>query len=261
MYQCCQMEKLEQLVATILLSFPKFLIDPASSFLIHSIESEKTSARLVFLTTYSINLSMASTSQDNTRGSSELLRNAQFSQSSTNAGSDDMTAPSVAQMLNNAASLHPLAAQNSQDLDYLILDDGKLSDIEGGQSVLPSRGWGDELCYGTGTTYLAGELAIDWVIQYQRYTTDAVCTASRPYCWRTLGIERRTCTIQATGHKSDLEQHFEPSSVSSSSIHILIITYSSTVSRTCSCSSSYSGCGCSSASFNCSSLVSKNCRS
>lgn len=67
-----------------------------------------------------------------------------------------MTAPSVAQLLNNAASLHPLAAQQSQDLDYLVLDDGKLSDIEGGQSVLPSRGWGDELCYGTGTTYLAG---------------------------------------------------------------------------------------------------------
>lgn len=68
-----------------------------------------------------------------------------------------MTAPSVAQMLSNAASLHPLAVQNSQDLDYLVLDDGKLSDIEGGQSVLPSRGWGDELCYGTGTTYVAGE--------------------------------------------------------------------------------------------------------
>lgn len=96
--------------------------------------------------------------QDNSRGSSELLRNAQFSQSSSsNAGSDDMTAPSVAQMLNNAASLHPMAVQNSHDLDYLVLDDGKLSDIEGGQSVLPSRGWGDELCYGTGTTYLGGE--------------------------------------------------------------------------------------------------------
>lgn len=99
---------------------------------------------------------MASTSRDSSRGSSELLRDAQFSQSTLNAGSDDMTAPSVAQMLNNAASLHPLAAQSSQDLDYLVLDDGKLSDIEGGQSVLPSRGWGDELCYGTGTTYVAG---------------------------------------------------------------------------------------------------------
>lgn len=102
-------------------------------------------------------LKMASSShQDSSsHNSSDLLRNARFSQYS--GSNDELTAPSSAQLLSSAASLHPLAHTNSQDLDYLVLDDGKLSDIAGGQTVLPSRGWGDELCYGTGTTYLSGE--------------------------------------------------------------------------------------------------------
>jgi import inner membrane translocase subunit TIM23 len=90
-------------------------------------------------------------------GSGDLLRSAQFSQYNASGSNDDMQAPTAAQMLSNAASLHPLAQLQSQDLDYLELDDGKLSGIEGGQTVLPSRGWGDELCYGTGTTYLSGK--------------------------------------------------------------------------------------------------------
>lgn len=53
------------------------------------------------------------------------------------------------------ARLHPLAAIGDK-LDYLLLDDDKLSDIVGASTALPSRGWSDDLCYGTGTTYLAG---------------------------------------------------------------------------------------------------------
>lgn len=54
------------------------------------------------------------------------------------------------------AALHPLAGLNQDTLDYLTLDDDVLSDLPGSQSVLPSRGWSDDLCYGTGVTYLTG---------------------------------------------------------------------------------------------------------
>nr|POE79896.1 mitochondrial import inner membrane translocase subunit tim23 [Quercus suber] len=51
------------------------------------------------------------------------------------------------------ASLHPLAGLNQDTLDYLQLDDSALLD-PGSRSLLPSRGWSDDLCYGTGVTYL-----------------------------------------------------------------------------------------------------------
>jgi import inner membrane translocase subunit TIM23 len=54
------------------------------------------------------------------------------------------------------AKLHPLAGLGD-NLDYLLLDEAKLQELPGGQSALPSRGWSDELSYGTGTTYLSGE--------------------------------------------------------------------------------------------------------
>ena len=53
------------------------------------------------------------------------------------------------------AKLHPLAGLGD-NLDYLLLDEAKLQELPGGQSALPSRGWSDELSYGTGTTYLSG---------------------------------------------------------------------------------------------------------
>jgi len=52
------------------------------------------------------------------------------------------------------AALHPLAGLNQDTLDYLTLDDSALSDLPGSRSILPSRGWSDDLCYGTGVTYL-----------------------------------------------------------------------------------------------------------
>lgn len=48
-------------------------------------------------------------------------------------------------------------AEIGENLDFLALDDDKLTDVEGAASVLPSRGWTDDLCVGTGTTYLSGE--------------------------------------------------------------------------------------------------------
>ena len=62
--------------------------------------------------------------------------------------------------------LHPLAGLNKDALEYLTLEDSALSELPGGQSVLPSRGFTDDLCYGTGVTYLSG-LAIGgaWGLQ------------------------------------------------------------------------------------------------
>lgn len=50
--------------------------------------------------------------------------------------------------------LHPLAGLDKDALEYITLEDSVLSDLPGGQSVLPSRGFTDDLCYGTGYTYL-----------------------------------------------------------------------------------------------------------
>lgn len=52
--------------------------------------------------------------------------------------------------------LHPLAQLGDQ-LDYLVLDDDKVSDLPGAGTAIPSRGWSDDLCYGTGTMYLGGK--------------------------------------------------------------------------------------------------------
>ncbi|KAF2636755.1 mitochondrial import inner membrane translocase subunit tim23 [Massarina eburnea CBS 473.64] len=51
--------------------------------------------------------------------------------------------------------LHPLAGLDQNTLDYLQLEDSVLSDLPGAQSALPSRGWSDDLCYGTGISYLS----------------------------------------------------------------------------------------------------------
>ena len=68
--------------------------------------------------------------------------------------SQDATSFLTAGSLPDASQLHPLAGLNQQTLDYLSLDESVLSDLPGSRSALPSRGWSDDLCYGTGTTYL-----------------------------------------------------------------------------------------------------------
>jgi len=74
---------------------------------------------------------------------------------------DPSTAQGVEAFLGSSSfadpsQLHPLAGLNKDTLDYLSLEDSALSDLPGSQSALPSRGFTDDLCYGTGTTYLAG---------------------------------------------------------------------------------------------------------
>ncbi|OAA68243.1 mitochondrial import inner membrane translocase subunit [Niveomyces insectorum RCEF 264] len=62
--------------------------------------------------------------------------------------------------------LHPLAGLNKETLEYIALEDSALSDLPGSQSVLPSRGFTDDLCYGTGITYLTAlSLGGAWGLQ------------------------------------------------------------------------------------------------
>lgn len=73
---------------------------------------------------------------------------------------DPSTAQGVDAFLNSStfadpSQLGPLAGLNQEALEYLTLEDSALSDLPGGQSVLPSRGFTDDLCYGTGITYLS----------------------------------------------------------------------------------------------------------
>ena len=74
---------------------------------------------------------------------------------------DPSTAQDATSFLSEVAipdptSLHPLAGLNQDTLDYITLEDSALDQTPGSQSLLPSRGWSDDLCYGAGTTYLAG---------------------------------------------------------------------------------------------------------
>lgn len=62
--------------------------------------------------------------------------------------------------------LHPLAGLNKETLEYISMEDSALSDLPGSQSVLPSRGFTDDLCYGTGITYLTAlTLGGAWGVQ------------------------------------------------------------------------------------------------
>ncbi|CAR27885.1 hypothetical protein ZYGR_0N03720 [Zygosaccharomyces rouxii] len=51
--------------------------------------------------------------------------------------------------------LHPLAGLD-KGVEFLDLEEEQLSTMEGSQGLIPSRGWGDDLCYGTGAVYLIG---------------------------------------------------------------------------------------------------------
>lgn len=86
-------------------------------------------------------------------------------------------APSSVGMLQSsfdASKLHPMA-NLGDNLDFLALDEDKLTDMEGAESVLPSRGWTDDLCVGTGTTYLTGTCRADRL---------CACKANTQVCFR-----------------------------------------------------------------------------
>lgn len=102
--------------------------------------------------------SMASSDKNpSAQDSASVLRNATFSATpgASSSENDAVTASDLLVGGFDPARLHPMAGLKDQ-LEYLQLDDDKLTDLPGGSSALPSRGWSDDLCYGTGTTYLSG---------------------------------------------------------------------------------------------------------
>jgi import inner membrane translocase subunit TIM23 len=103
----------------------------------------------------------------NTQGTSDLLKNVRFSSQSPDHLPEAPTASDLLSGSYDPAKLHPMASLGEQ-LDYLVLDDEKTSDLPGSGTAIPSRGWSDDLCYGTGTMYLGGTscmlLAINTVI-------------------------------------------------------------------------------------------------
>jgi len=73
---------------------------------------------------------------------------------STSFQAEDSSALFNTDAISKLSQLHPLAGIDATSLDYLTLDESSLSDLPGAQSALPSRGWSDDLCYGTGSTYI-----------------------------------------------------------------------------------------------------------
>lgn len=95
-------------------------------------------------------------SSSSTSNASDYLRSATFSRDSSSAGVDHVaTASELLMGAYDPAKLHPLADLGDK-LDYLLLDDDKTNDLPGAHTAIPSRGWSDDLCYGTGTMYLGG---------------------------------------------------------------------------------------------------------
>ena len=102
----------------------------------------------------------SSTSNDRdsqAQNTSEFLQNASFSRSDGSSMPPDhpLTASDLLMGAYDPAKLHPLAELGDK-LDYLLLDDDKTNELPGAGTAMPSRGWGDDLCYGTGTMYLSG---------------------------------------------------------------------------------------------------------
>jgi import inner membrane translocase subunit TIM23 len=103
----------------------------------------------------------------NTPTSTTVATGVTFSKPNDTPLPDAVTATDVLAGAYDASKLHPLAGIGDS-LDYLLLDDDKLSSLPGGATALPSRGWSDDLCYGTGTTYLAGNYICDPFFLFRR---------------------------------------------------------------------------------------------
>ncbi|KAA1468769.1 Tim17-domain-containing protein, partial [Dentipellis sp. KUC8613] len=87
---------------------------------------------------------------------SDFIKNATFARTQSAAPApENVTASDLLLGAYDPAKLHPLAGLGDT-LDYLLLDDDKTSDLPGSGTAIPSRGWSDDLCYGTGTMYLSG---------------------------------------------------------------------------------------------------------
>ena len=131
----------------------------------------------------------------------QVLKSAPISRGgSSDVMSTEQSASDVLAGAFDPARLHPLAGLGDK-LDYLILEDNQINTTPGADTALPSRGWSDDLCYGTGTTYLAGtELFLTHL--WHKDAADTVWFPfSRSWDRRPLGCPRgsasATCRFQS----------------------------------------------------------------
>ena len=95
----------------------------------------------------------------NSQDASAVLRNASFARNEPTVIDKPVTASDVLLGSFDPAKLHPMAGIEDK-LDYLLLDDDKTTDLPGSEGAIPSRGWSDDLSYGTGTMYLGGTFCV-----------------------------------------------------------------------------------------------------
>jgi len=109
-----------------------------------------------------------SSDQTSSSNSADILKTAAFSRQHNVTGEQPITASDLLMAAYDPAKLHPLADLGDK-LDYLLLDDDKTSELPGAQTAIPSRGWSDDLCYGTGTMYLSGMWDLFQLTLFEQY--------------------------------------------------------------------------------------------
>ena len=121
----------------------------------------------------------------------EILKTAAFSRQHNVSGEQPITASDLLMAAYDPAKLHPLADLGDK-LDYLLLDDDKTSELPGSQTAIPSRGWSDDLCYGTGSMYLSGKCNLFQVTLFEQYKY--VMASFSP--WTKLTLSRHTSNFR-----------------------------------------------------------------
>lgn len=105
----------------------------------------------------------------------------------TSHNSNAAQAPSTADILGGGSyqldlsKMYPLAGLGKDDLEFLDIVDDAPSSLD--PTALPSRGWGDNLSYGTGTAFLGGQLL-------------GAVLGIREGLFRPLGVEHPTARLR-----------------------------------------------------------------
>lgn len=115
---------------------------------------------------------MSSESSSSQPDSTSILRNAAFTTGAARAVDNAPTASDLLLGAYDPTKLHPMAAIEDK-IDYLLLEDDKTSELPGSGTAIPSRGWSDDLSYGTGTMYLSGSslLLVSHISIYADFAT------------------------------------------------------------------------------------------
>jgi hypothetical protein len=126
-------------------------LPPTSANFPHSCSSSLTIPKPM-----SSSSSQSQGSSSSPQNTTDYIRSATFSHPDGPSGDNAVTASDLLLMgAYDPTRLHPLADLGDK-LDYLLLDDDKTNELPGAGTAIPSRGWSDDLCYGTGTMYLSG---------------------------------------------------------------------------------------------------------